>query len=161
MERIDTVIAGGGQAGLATSYYLTQQGREHIVLEQAARAGNVWRNERWDSFTLVTPNWTLRMPGAEYDGADRDAFMPRDEIVAYFDEYVERFRLPVRCNTRVITIEPIEHGGFEVRTQDGVFRTENVVLATGFEQFPNVPAAANDLPAAITQVHSSRYRNPN
>src|SRR5829696_5971267 len=61
MERIDTVIVGGGQAGLATSYYLTQQGREHVVLEQAARAANVWRNERWDSFTLVTPNWTLKM----------------------------------------------------------------------------------------------------
>ena len=73
MEHLDTVIVGGGQAGLATSYYLTQQGREHIVLEQAAHAAPVWRNERWDSFTLVTPNWSLRMPGAEYDGSEPDA----------------------------------------------------------------------------------------
>ena len=105
MERIDTVIVGGGQAGLATSYYLTQQGREHIVLEQAARAAPVWRNERWDSFTLVTPNWTLKMPGAEYDGADRDGFMPRDEVVAYFERYVDRFALPVHYNARVLSIE--------------------------------------------------------
>jgi glycine/D-amino acid oxidase-like deaminating enzyme len=101
MERIETVIVGGGQAGLATSYYLAQHGREHIVLEQAAHAGNVWRNERWDSFTLVTPNWALKMPGAEYNGADPEGFMQRDEIIAYFEQYVERFQLPVQYNTAV------------------------------------------------------------
>jgi putative flavoprotein involved in K+ transport len=161
METVETIIVGGGQAGLATSYYLTQHGREHVVLEQADRPAHVWRDDRWDSFTLVTPNWTLRMPGAEHDGADRDGFMPRDEVVDYFDRYVERFHLPVRYNTRVISVEPRDGAGLEVQTEDGVFRAENVVLATSLEQFPNVPAAANDLPAAITQLHSSRYRNPN
>ena len=72
MERVETVIVGSGQAGLATSYHLTQYGREHVLLEQAALAANVWRSERWDSFALVTPNWALRIPGAEYHGADRD-----------------------------------------------------------------------------------------
>jgi putative flavoprotein involved in K+ transport len=83
MERIETVIVGGGQAGLATSYCLTREGREHVVLEQAPRVADAWRNGRWDSFTLVTPNWTMRLPGAEYDGPDHAGFMPRDEIVAY------------------------------------------------------------------------------
>jgi putative flavoprotein involved in K+ transport len=105
MERIDTVIVGGGQAGLATSYFLAQQGREHVVLEQAAQPAPVWRNERWDSFTLVTPNWTLRLPGAEYDGPEPDGFMPRDEVAAYFARYVARFALPVRYHARVTAVE--------------------------------------------------------
>src|SRR5262245_5368213 len=101
MERIETVIVGGGQAGLATSHELTQAGHEHVVLEQAAHPGPVWRTQRWDSFTLVTPNWTLRMPGAEYDGPDRDGFLPREEVVAFFERYVTRFQLPVQYATRV------------------------------------------------------------
>ena len=72
-QRVETVIVGGGQAGLATSYHLTQRGREHIVLEQAPQAGNAWRNGRWDSFTLVTPNWSFLLPGAEYEGSAPDA----------------------------------------------------------------------------------------
>ena len=86
-ERIDTAIVGGGQAGLALSYYLTQAGRDHVVLEQAPRAGSAWR-ARWDSFTLVTPNWQFRMPGAEYAGDDPDSFLPRDEVVTRV-EYLE------------------------------------------------------------------------
>jgi putative flavoprotein involved in K+ transport len=78
----DTIVIGGGQAGLATSYYLTQQGRDHVALEQASQVGNAWRNQRWDSFMLVTPNWALMMPGAEYGGADREAYMTRDQVVA-------------------------------------------------------------------------------
>ncbi|MBA2520213.1 MAG: NAD(P)-binding domain-containing protein, partial [Chloroflexia bacterium] len=112
MEQIETAIVGGGQAGLATSYHLCQQGHEHIVLEQAARAANVWRDERWDSFTLVTPNWALRMPGASYDGPDPDGFMPRDEVIAYFERYVDRFRLPVRANSRVLSVEPMKAKGY-------------------------------------------------
>ena len=70
IKSIDTLIVGGGQAGLATSYHLTQRGREHIILERASQPGNAWRNDRWDSFTLVTPNWSFRLPGAEYDDGD-------------------------------------------------------------------------------------------
>lgn len=116
-EKIQTIIIGGGQGGLATSYYLSQHKHEHIILEQAAQAGNVWRNERWDSFTFVTPNWSIRMPGAEYNGNDPDGFMPRDEIVRYFEDYVARFRLPIRYNTRVNTVE--QNGdGYRVKTSD-------------------------------------------
>ncbi len=161
MERIETVIVGGGQAGLATSYYLKQQGREHIVLEQAAMAGNAWRNDRWDSFTLVTPNWTLTMPGAEYDGDERDAFMPRAEVVAYFERYVERFNLPVQFGARVLAIERAEPRGFRVVTPERTILAEQVVVATGHEQQPRLPAFAGGLSPEITQLHSSRYRNPN
>ena len=83
---IETVIIGGGQAGLAVSYYLSQQDRPHIVLEQAAQAGNAWRNHRWDSFTLNTPNWQSCLPGAKIPGEDADGFLLRGEIVAYFEE---------------------------------------------------------------------------
>jgi putative flavoprotein involved in K+ transport len=160
MERIDTIIVGGGQAGLATSYFLTQLGREHVVLEQETYAAPVWRNERWDSFTLVTPNWSLRMPGAEYDGSEPDAFMPRDEVVAYFEQYVERYQLPVQVSTRVVAIEPLDGAGYRVTTPERVFQALNVVMATGFFQQPKIPALAADLSPGITQLHSSQYRNP-
>ena len=81
-EQIDTIIVGAGQAGLSTSYHLTQQGRTHLILEQADQAAQVWRN-RWDSFTLNTPNWMNRLPGAEYHGDDPDSFMARDGVVDY------------------------------------------------------------------------------
>ena len=160
MEAIETVIIGGGQAGLATSYYLTQHAREHLVLEQADRAASAWRDGRWDSFTLVTPNWTMRMPGAEYDGPEPGGFLPRDEIVAYFERYVERFRLPVRYRCSVTAVEPLERGGYRVRTARGEIQARNVVVATGFEQAPKVPPFAAEISPEITQLHSSLYRNP-
>jgi putative flavoprotein involved in K+ transport len=160
MERIETVIVGGGQAGLATSYFLKEQGHEHVVLEQAEKAGNSWRNERWDSFALVTPNWTMRLPGMEYDGPERDGFMPREEIAAYFERYVERFGLPVRYNTGVLSVEQADGGGYRVATSGGAIMASNVVIATGFERVPKVPACAEGLSPEITQLHSSKYRNP-
>jgi putative flavoprotein involved in K+ transport len=160
MERIETAIVGGGQAGLATSYWLGQFGREHVVLEQAAHPANVWREGRWDSFTLVIPNWGLRMPGAEYDGPDPDAYMPRDELVAYFDRYVERYHLPVRCNTRVLSVEAMDGAGYLVRTEGRTIRADNVVVATGYEQLPKIPPFAAGITPEVMQIHSGRYRNP-
>ena len=108
-KRINTIIVGGGQGGLSTSYYLTQQGREHVILEQADQAAVVWRN-RWDSFTLITPNWTIRLPGAEYQGDAPDDFTARDDVISYFEDYIARFDLPVRYGVRVTSVEPIEGG---------------------------------------------------
>ncbi|HEY7034788.1 MAG TPA: NAD(P)-binding domain-containing protein [Thermomicrobiales bacterium] len=160
MERLETIVVGGGQAGLATSYYLTQHAHEHIVLERAPQAATTWRNERWDSFTLVTPNWGVKMPGAEYDGPHPDAYMPRDEVVAYFERYVDRFRLPVQYETRVLSVESLDGFGYRVRTDEETLRASNVVIATGFEQYVKIPSFASGLPAGITQLPSNRYRNP-
>lgn len=160
-EKVETIIIGGGQGGLATSYYLSQRGYEHIILEQAAQAGNVWRNERWDSFTFVTPNWSIRMPGAEYNGPDPDSFMPRDEIVRYFEQYVERFHLPIRYNTRVNSVEPNANGnGYRVMTAAGEMDARSVVIATGLFQKPKIPAFSKMIAHDILQLPASRYRNP-
>ncbi|MBK7456341.1 MAG: NAD(P)-binding domain-containing protein [Anaerolineales bacterium] len=161
MQHLNTIIIGGGQAGLATSYYLQQQQVEHVVFEQAAQAGNAWRNSRWDSFSLLTPNWTLQMPGAEYQGDDPDGFLPRGEIVAYFEDYVKRFDLPVQYGVRVTAVEHVaDSGKYQVTTDRGVWLADHVVVATGLFQGPKKPAFAENLSSRITQLHSSAYRNP-
>lgn len=161
IEHIDTAIIGGGQAGLAVSYYLTRHGCQNLILEQSAQAANAWRNQRWDSFTLVNPNWMVRLPGAEYQGDDPDGFMRRDAIVAYLEHYAERFDLPVRYDTRVVAVErePATQA-FVVRTSGGTLRANNVVLASGRFQQPKIPPFSAQLPTAICQIHSSAYRNP-
>jgi putative flavoprotein involved in K+ transport len=158
-QKINTVIVGGGQAGLAISYYLKQEGREHVVLERAAAVANAWRNERWDSFTLVTPNFQVRMPGAEYDGDDPCGFMPLAEVVKHFDDYVGRFDLPVHCGIEVFSVEKLG-GRYLVRASEGDYEAENVVIATGLYQSAKTPGFAASIPSNILQIHSSRYRNP-
>jgi putative flavoprotein involved in K+ transport len=159
-EQVETVIVGGGQAGLATSYCLGRLGRENVVLEQAAHAGSAWRDGRWDSFTLVTPNWTIRLPGAEYQGSDPDGFMGRDDLVRYFEQYVENYRLPVRYETRVNSIDALDGAGYRVQTGETSWRTRNVVVASGFFQTPRIPDYSRNIPADILQLHSGAYRNP-
>ena len=159
--QIETIIVGAGQAGLSVSYYLTRQCRRHIVLEQADAPADAWRNHRWDSFTLNTPNWQSQLPGAEHRD-DPDAFMTRAEIVAYFEDYVRRFRLPVRYHARVRSVERRSQNGTYLVTIDGGERIKarNVVIATGLYQRPKIPAFAADFPAGIKQLHSDTYRNP-
>ena len=161
MEKIETIIVGGGQAGLSTSYYLKQLGREHVILDQSKEAGNAWRNDRWDSFTLVTPNWTIQLPGAHYDGNDPHGYLKRDEIVAYFEQYVDRFDLPIQFNTSVQEVAPLEDdGGYQVKTDNSTYQARNVVMATGSFQKPRIPAFSADIPAGILQLPSGQYRNP-
>ena len=158
---IETVIVGGGQAGLAVSHYLSQKNRPHIVLEQAEKAGNAWRNHRWDSFTLNTPNWQSVLPGAEIPGSNPDNFLSRDEIVAYFENYVSGFQLPVSYGVQVQAVRPKSSGrGYVVETGAGLFEASNVVVATGLYQRPKIPAFSVDLPGEIRQIHSDEYRNP-
>ena len=158
---MDTVIVGAGQAGLALSYYLTQKGHSHIVLERAAQPGYAWRNGRWDSFTLVTPNWCIKMPGDEYKGSDPDGFMGRSELLAYFEQYGEKFKLPVKYDTRVQSVEPDWHGsGFLVKTNRENYRAANVVVATGLFQRPKKPAYSAKLPESVQQFHPGDYHNP-
>ena len=158
-RNIETVIVGGGQAGLSVSYYLGQQGHEHVILEQADRPAHTWRDERWDSFTLVTPNWTFLIPGGEYQGPDPDGFINKAEIVRRFDDYVEKYALPVECNVCVTSVDA-EQSGYRVQTNTGVWHARNVVIATGIFQSPKIPAFGKSLPAGISQIHSGQYRNP-
>jgi len=159
--KIETVIVGGGQGGLSTSYFLSQKGLEHVVLEKAAKAGNVWRNDRWDSFTLLTPNWAFRLPGAEYHDDDPDGFMKRNEIMARFERYVEQFHLPIQYNTPVVSVEQNEtSSGFRVITESSEWEARNVVIATGLFQKSKQLPFQTEIPKRILQLHSSEYRNP-
>ena len=158
-HEIDTVIIGGGQAGLAISYYLSQEDREHVVLERAPAVAHAWRNQRWDSFTLVTPNFQVRMPGAEYEGNDPYGFMSLAQVIEYFDDYVKRFRLPVHCGVEVFTVEQMGPS-YLVRTSEGSYLAENVVIATGLYQSPKIANYSQEIPEAILQMHSMHYRNP-
>ncbi len=160
-ERVETIIVGAGQAGLATSYHLTRQGCEHVILEQAAGPGDAWRTQRWDSFTLNTPNWAFRLPGAEYQGDAPDEFMPRDEIVARFERYASLIHAPLHYDVRVESIEREPEGeGYRVQARDATWEARHVVIATGMYQRPKVPTFSRDISSRVTQVHSGEYRNP-
>lgn len=157
----EVIVIGAGHAGLSTSYYLTLQGRSHLVLE-AARIGESWRSRRWDSFTLVTPNWMLNLPGFPYRGQDQDGFLPREEVVDYLERYAASFGAPVRQGVRVEAVELApSQGGYHVRTrQHGDLAAPVVVVATGFFEMPRIPAVAERLPPSVVQIHSSAYKRP-
>ena len=161
-EQVEAVVIGGGQAGLAISYYLTQQGRPHVVLEQAPEIVPAWRHGRWDSFTLVTPNWTVRLPGFPYHGGDPEGFMPLADVVHHLEQYAASFQAPVRCGAQVTAVDLARDGqGYRVATADGAtYAAATVVVATGSFQFPKPSPFSGALPPEITQLHSSHYRNP-
>ena len=157
-ERAEVVIVGAGQAGLAVSHELTKAGVEHLVLEQG-RLGETWRG-RWDSFCLVTPNWSVRLPGNHYDGDDPDGFMSRDEMVAYLERYAAGFEAPVREGVAVTSLSPESGGGFLLETSAGPLAAETVVLATGAFQRPHRLAGAASLPSDLLQIDVEDYRKP-
>lgn len=162
VHRTAVVVVGGGQAGLATSWFLVRDGVDHVVLE-AATAGHEWADTRWDNFTLVTPNWHCRLPGYEYDGPDPDGFMTRDEVVEWLAGYAPSFGPPLREHTRVTSLTERAGGGFvlEATGPEGpeVWEAEHVVVATGGYHLPIVPAWAPALDPAIHQLNSADYRN--
>lgn len=158
-ERYPVVVIGGGQAGLSTSHYLRNAGIEHIVLEKH-RIGHAWRNQRWDSFCLVTPNWQCRLPEFPYSGDDPKGFMPRDEIVAYVEAFARKTRPPLLEGVEVVRLSRHPGGALEVVTSIGTCLAEHVVVATGGYDIPIVPPSAHSLPASIQQIHSVAYRNP-
>jgi putative flavoprotein involved in K+ transport len=158
-ETVDTLVIGGGQAGLATSYWLTKSGVDHLVLERRTQFGGSW-HDRWDSFTLVAPNWSLLLPGMEYAGPDPHAFMAKDGVVKYVQDYAASFDAPVRLGTGVTRLAA-SVGRLEAHADSGTtFVARNVVLATGAYPKPRIPAAAGDLAGHIQQLHTNDYRRP-
>jgi putative flavoprotein involved in K+ transport len=154
----ETVIVGGGHAGLALSYHLGRLGRPHVILERG-RVAERWRSERWDSLMFQFPNWSLRLPGQEYRGDRPDGFATRDEVIAFIERYRELVDAPVRTGVRVDRVRPMD-GGFRLETTEGALDAANVVVATGPYQEPILPPVRHALPPTIFQVHASGYRNP-
>lgn len=152
------VVIGGGQAGLSMSRELAGVGVDHVVLERH-RVGHDWRERRWDSFCLVTPNWQCQLPGFPYQGGDPDGFMVRDQVVGYLEGYAAAVRPPLACGVDVTRLRRAG-GTFVLTTTAGEVTADQVVVATGPYQQPSVPALAARLPAGLAQLHSSTYRNP-
>jgi putative flavoprotein involved in K+ transport len=103
IEGIDTVVVGGGQAGLAMSYHLQRLGREHVVLERG-RVAQSWRSERWDSLMFQFPNWSIQLPGYNYETDDPDGYVPKNEIVHFIEKYAALIDAPLRCGLRVVAL---------------------------------------------------------
>ena len=158
-ERAETVVIGGGQAGLCASYHLTAHQRDHLVLERE-RLAESWRTQRWDGFYLNTPNWALRLPGYDYVGADPDAFMPRDEVVAHLERYASGTQAPVRCGVSVESLEQSPDGDYRLETSAGSLMARNVVVATGAFQQPRTTSLSRQMAAEILQLHASEYLRP-
>jgi putative flavoprotein involved in K+ transport len=154
----DVLIVGAGQGGLSVSWFLTKAGIAHRVLDRGGVA-HAWKSHRWDSFCLVTPNWSINLPGRPYTGSDPDGFMPRDDFVAYMQAWARDFGAPVEDNTEVTRITP-EQDGFRLETNRGPRRARTVVVATATYQKPRLPSLAADLPADILQIHAEAYKNP-
>ncbi|MFD6059045.1 putative flavoprotein involved in K+ transport [Rhodococcus wratislaviensis] len=157
-EQHTVVVIGGGQAGLSISWHLVQRGIDHVVLERDSIA-HEWRDSRWDSFTLVTPNWQCTLPGYSYSGGDPDGFMNREQTYQFVRGYADTFDPPVREGVTVVSVRQSGSGGFDVDTTEGPMRADHVVVAVGGYHTPVVPRFAERLPTGITQVHSSQYRS--
>ena len=156
-ERVETLVIGAGQAGIAMSEHLTRLGLPHLVLERH-RIAERWRSERWDSLVANGPAWHDRFPNMEYPGIDPDAFPPKEQIADYMVAYARRFDAPIRTGIEVKRLSRIP-GGFRAETSDGVIEARNVVSATGPFQKPLVPAVVSES-AGVLQIHSTAYRNP-
>ena len=158
-ERIDTLVIGGGQAGLAMSYHLKQRGLRHLMLERGLIAER-WRSERWDGLRFQFPNWSVRLPDFPLRHGDPDGFATAREIVEFIDAYAAFVAPPIRGGVEVKRLRrgDGEAYGLIAETPEGAIEAKNVVVATGPYQRPVIPALLDD--SRIFQVHASRYRNP-
>ena len=158
-EKINTLVVGGGQAGLAMSEHLSKCEVPHLVLERG-RIAERWRSGRWDSLVANGPAWHDRFPGMTFPGADPDSFVPKESVADYFVDYAKMIQAPVRCGVEVQKVQRIiGRPGFRVEGSEGVIEAMNVVAATGAFQIPVVPALVSDN-GGLMQIHSSAYLNP-
>jgi len=157
--KVETLIIGGGQAGLAMSEHLSKRAASHLIVERH-RIAERWRSERWDSLVANGPAWHDRFPTMTFTGIDPDSFATRDRIVDYFVAYAKQIAAPIRCGVEVKALhQKADNSGFRAETSEGVIVATNVVVATGPFQRPLVPTAV-PADAGIAQIHSAAYRNP-
>jgi putative flavoprotein involved in K+ transport len=156
-DRFDVAVIGAGQAGLAMGYFLAKEGRHFTILEAAGSIGSAWRT-RWDSLVLFTPRRYDSLPGLPFPG-DPDGYPGRDEVMSYLERYASTFQLPVELNSPVQSVAPAD-GGFILNLGTRTLEADQVVVATGPFQAPNVPAFAADLTPDVAQMHSTGYRRP-
>jgi putative flavoprotein involved in K+ transport len=156
-QRAETIVVGGGQAGLAVGYHLARRGLPFVILDANQRAGDSWRR-RWDSLRLFTPARYNALPGLPFPGPSH-AFSSKDEVADYLEAYTQRFELPV---LRGVRVDRLSRNGsnFVVEAGDRRFQAKNVVVAIATHQRASVPPFAEKLDPGITQLHSSEYRNP-
>lgn len=155
--RTDTIIIGGGQAGLAMGYHLARRVTRFVILDAAPRVGQSW-SSRWDSLTLFTPAAYSGLPGMAFPG-DPGRYPGKDEVADYLEAYAARFRLPVQAGERVHALRA-GTAGWEAETRSGRYEAAQVVVATGPFHEPVIPRLSRDLPPGVVQLHSASYRNP-
>lgn len=154
----DVVVIGAGHAGLAASFLLARDAIPHVVLERGEVA-NAWRERRWDSLRLLTPNWQTQLPGYRYAGDDPDGFMSSGELVRLLEDYAAKNAAPVHTQTEVISVRRVR-GAYKVMTNRGEWRAKAVILASGACNKPVVPKISKDLPDDVTQLTPMDYRSP-
>ena len=158
-ERVEVLVVGGGQAGVAMSEHLSAAGVPHLVLERG-RIAERWRSGRWDSLVANGPAWHDRFPGLEFQTTGPDSFAPKDEVAGYFEAYAEKIAAPIRCGVEVREVVRHEgRSGFRVETSDGTIDAAYVIAATGPFQVPVIPPLVPE-GAGVHQIHSADYRNP-
>src|SRR5258708_10645014 len=159
VEEVDTIVVGGGQAGIAMSEHLTDCGVPHLVLERH-RIAERWRSERWDSLVANGPAWHDRFPGMEFPNTPPDSFPNKETVADYFEAYAKKIEAPVRCGVDVKKVERRKgRGGFSVDTSHGRLDANSVVVATGAFQSPILPPIVPEKSGGL-QIHSAAYRNP-
>lgn len=158
-QHVPVIVVGGGQAGLSASWYLQQHGIEHLVLEKN-RVGHAWRDERWDSFCLVTPNWQCLLPDFPYAGDDPEGFMLKNQIVDYVEAFAAKVAPPIREGVAATLLGRLPDGRFSLRTTSGDYTADKVILAVSGYHVASVPRVGARLPSRLFQIHSQEYRNP-
>jgi putative flavoprotein involved in K+ transport len=154
----DVIVIGAGHAGLATSYCLQQKGIDHLVLERGEIA-NSWKKERWDSLTLLTPNWQSRLPGFRYEGEDQDGFMTMKQLIQFIEDYADFVNSPLKTGAEVTDVR--KNGkGYKISSTAGEWTCKALVIASGACNIPSIPKCGQDLPEDITSLTPHDYRNP-
>ena len=158
IEKVNTLVVGGGQAGLAMSEHLSANGIAHVVLERE-RIAERWRTARWDALVANGPAWHDCFPSFSFQDTAPDGFASKESVTRYFEDFAKKIDAPIRCDTEVLrAYKKIGAPGFSVETSSGVIEADNIVAATGPFQIPVIPPVVPEVPG-ITQIHSHTYRN--